>query len=425
MAEGVDNLGVVVEVAGVALAEDRVLVAGLVVLVAHVDALGVAHVVVLGEVAVGVDVLVVAEVLRGGRAEGVGGEGVDGAAARVDVAREDAGERVHAVGAGGGHEQAGADVRELRKPVEFHDHGGVDEHDAVVEVVVDVLQDLELGRIGLEVVLDLVLSGVGVVVHGARRVAALARHALHDEDRRRVLGGVEHARALHDGDRALVEPEVLGVAEAHRARALDVVLAGALGVELLQRRVRTEAVGLEGGVERGARGGRAARCRSQHALRAAERAGVRAKEAELRALGQRQGVAVVLREDHALGGEATVEVLLGVLDRLAVVVGLAVVEVKPCGVQLRVVPGLAVAAQERIVHAAEARQHEVACRHEGGKNERERELEDALDHPPYLASRAYLLCHSFPFRLMRRQNAAQSNRLSSSAYFQPRAPGAL
>ena len=146
------------EVAGVALAQDAVLVAGLVVAVPDVDALLVAHVVVLGEVAGLVKVLVVAEVLGGRALAGVGHVGVNGAAGGVDLAREDAAQGLHAVGARGGDDQHGLDVGEVRQPVQLNGRVGVDHQHGVVKVVVEVLQDLKLGGVRLQVALGAVLG---------------------------------------------------------------------------------------------------------------------------------------------------------------------------------------------------------------------------------------------------------------------------
>ena len=110
-----------------------------------------------GVVAVCVDVLVVAKVLGGRRVERVHLKGIDCLARGVDLTREDGRQRVGAVGAGGGHEQHTLDVGELLEPPKVQRRGGVDNNHAVVEVVIDVLENLKLRRVGLEVGLGLVL----------------------------------------------------------------------------------------------------------------------------------------------------------------------------------------------------------------------------------------------------------------------------
>ena len=250
IAKRVADLAVVVVVACVALAKNGVLVARLVVLVAYVDALLVAHVVVLGEVAGLVSVLVVAKVLRGRAGKRIGGKGVHRAAGRVHAPGEDSRERAHAVGPRGGNDQARLDVGELLEPAQLDRGGGAHDHQAVIKVVVDVLEDLQLGRVGLEVALLLVLLARGVVVHGARHVAALARNAAKHKDRRGALRGVEHACVLHDRERALVDGKVLPVAKAHGAGSHAVVLAGTVDVEVLQRGVHRKALSLKRAVQR-------------------------------------------------------------------------------------------------------------------------------------------------------------------------------
>ena len=389
VAERIADLARVVEVARVALAEDDVLVAGLVVAVPDVDALLVAHVVVLGEVTGLVEVLVVAKVLRGRALARVGGIGVHGAARGVDLAGEDAGEGLGAVRAGRGHDEDGLDVREIGEPVELDGGVRVDHQNGVVEVVIEVLQDLELGRVGLEVALGAVLGAYGMVVHGARHVAALARHALEHEDGRGVLHGVQHAGVAHDGERTLVDGEVLVVAVAHRAGAHDVVLALAGHVEVREGLVDREARGLHGrrkGI--GAAALDAKRGLEHGGSLHAQVARVAAHEGERRARLEWER-AVVLQQYVALAGNVLVEGLLRLGDGAAVVVGLVVREVEAVSVRLGVVPAL-LHAEVGVDDLVELGQHGVRRHDDGHERHREHRRDD--DAHDALDAALVLLC---------------------------------
>ena len=110
---------------------------------------------------------------------------------------------------------------------------GVEQQHHIVKVVVQVLQDLQLGRIRLQISLGLVLFHIGVVVHGARHIAAFARHTAEHKDRHRALHGIGQARLrLHDGQRALVDGEVLVITVRDRADTQTVILAVAFGIKL-------------------------------------------------------------------------------------------------------------------------------------------------------------------------------------------------
>ncbi len=181
---GVHALGAV----GVVDAQHLVLVAGLIVLVAHIDTLGVHQVLVLilaGEVVEGE----VAGVLHGGGAEGVGGVGDDVAAGGVGLAAQHPGHAGHAVVAGVADPQTGVHTV-VRQPAQIHGVAGVEHHDDLVELAgipdhvegVDlVLVEGQLGYTGgalLPVALEAVVQ-----------VALLAAEAAHDVDGGVVVAG--------------------------------------------------------------------------------------------------------------------------------------------------------------------------------------------------------------------------------------------
>ena len=108
------------------------------------------------------------------------------------------------------------DVRELTDPAQIHGCAGVDQQHHVIEVIVQILQDLQLYRIGFQVGLALVRFNVSMVVHGAGHVAALTHDAAEHEHRDRAFHGVQQTGfALHHGKRAFIDGEILVIAEVH------------------------------------------------------------------------------------------------------------------------------------------------------------------------------------------------------------------
>ena len=194
MAKGGVHLACVIEVARVALAQHAVLVAGLVVAVAHVDALGVREVLGVGHdvrveevvrlVAVGDEV--VAEVLHGRRARGVGGVGVHQAAGRVHEAGQHVAHGVDAGLSGRAHPEHGVRVGQV---AQRNGVGGVEHHDHTVEMGTRLVEqvpllcrelqvaDRQVGRLaarsaddhhgGIGVVRVAVAQLVGELAHGA------------------------------------------------------------------------------------------------------------------------------------------------------------------------------------------------------------------------------------------------------------------
>ena len=95
------------------------------------------------------------------------------------------------------------------------------------------MQDFTLGGVRLQIAANLILLRVCVVVHGARHIAALACHTLQHIDRGRALHAVQQAAlALQNGQRALIDAEVLGIAEADGAAGQTVACTGTRAVEV-------------------------------------------------------------------------------------------------------------------------------------------------------------------------------------------------
>ncbi len=214
VAKRVYNLAVVVKVASVALAKDSILVSGLVIAIANIDALGIRDVRIAGKVSIAIDVLIVAVVLGSWGVERVSLKRVDGLARRADLAGKDVRQRIGTIPACRGNKQDTLNVRELLEPAQVQRRGGVENHYAIIKVVIDVLKDLQLGRVGLEIGLCLILRACSVVVHGTRHVASLARNAAHHKHGHGVLRRIEHPIGrLKLAERALVDAEVLSCAK--------------------------------------------------------------------------------------------------------------------------------------------------------------------------------------------------------------------
>ena len=242
VAEGIHHSVIVVVIACVALTEDLVLVTGLVIAVANIDALFVADVVVLGQVTILVIVGKVAEVLRRRAVHGIHFIGIHGAAGGIHLAGEDLCQRAQTVITHSGSRNDSVDIRIVFDPAQIYRCTGVEQQHHIVKVVVQVLEDLQFHGIRLEVGLGLVLFHIGVVVHGARHIAAFARHTAEHKDRHRALHGIGQARLrLHDGQRALVDGEVLVITVRDRADTQTVILAVAFGIKLPERFINAKA----------------------------------------------------------------------------------------------------------------------------------------------------------------------------------------
>ena len=241
VAEGVHHSIVVVVIARIALTEDFILVTGLVVAVANIDALFVADVVVLGEVAILIVVGKVAEVLRRRAVHGIHFIGIHSAAGRIDLAGEDFCQRAQTIITHSGSRNDGVNIGIVFDPAQIYRCAGVQQQHHIVKVIVQILQDLQLGRIRLQISLGLVLFHIGVVVHGAGHITAFARHTAEHKNRNRILHGIGQTRlCLHDGQGALVDGEVLVITVRDRADTQTIILAVAFGIEFPEVLVDTE-----------------------------------------------------------------------------------------------------------------------------------------------------------------------------------------
>ena len=233
VAEGVGNLGGVVPGAGdgarvgvgIALAEDRVLVTGLIVLVALVDALGLHQIgvaaVIEGDAAVaegvpGVEVN--AEVHHRGGGDGADGVGVGQLAGRRDVAGEHVGQAQAAVHAQIADPEEGVHIRILLELFNFHGAGGVEQDDELAAVLLGHGDHIALvagqGQRTLKAVAVHGGDHVGMVVGGFGVVAG------DEHDGYGAVGGGEQLVAVGLGRRLahVVGGEVLGHGGEHRGQ---------------------------------------------------------------------------------------------------------------------------------------------------------------------------------------------------------------
>ena len=312
VAEGILHHLAIVVVSGVALVQHLVKIAGLVVLVAHVDALVIEH--------AGLHVLAVvhqhhvAHVLHGGRGEGVVGEGVHQVAGGIHIAAEHIGDGAAGVAAGAGSPQDGGDVLVVLDPAQLKGVVGVDHDDDVVEVIVQVLDNTQLHGVWLQVVLVLVLLDVGPVAHVAAQVTALAAGAGDEEH-----GSGAHCLILgllgNGGDGGLVDGPVLGAA-VHNGAAAAGVGAGVVAVELPQGLVDREALLGEGGAHVAGDG---AHARAGAAGQQVHGRGGKQAQLGSRRHGQALAVFRVVVEEHeALGAGLAGIGLLGGLELVGV-----------------------------------------------------------------------------------------------------------
>ena len=243
------------------------------------------------------------------------------------------------------------DVLKVLHPAQLHGGGGVHQHHHVVKLLVEVVQQLQLRGVGLQITLHLVLGHIGVVVHGPGQVPALAGLPRPDKDGgASSIGVLQPGLRLEHRHRALVDGEVLRVAEAHGAGSQAVALTLPLGVEFPQPVVDGEALRLKAALQRGA-----AAAQAQEAA-AAQIGGPLTEEAEggPPVIGH---ISLVFQEHQPLAHNLPIERLLRALDGLLGVVRLVVIEVQPFR------PGgradLHLVAQQVLHHHAEGRHQDV------------------------------------------------------------------
>ena len=280
VAERIDDLGVVVVIARIALAENGVLIARLIVAIADVDTLGVDDVLVArGHIAVGDGV--VAQVGGSGAARRVNRPGVHQMAAGVDRAvqslahgispllpqRADPQHGVDVIASDLGHVDGVRDVQ--------HKHN-------FVEATLRHLDQVAF------------LLGEGEVVHG--QVDALAAAAADDDDGRVVVFGHAVKFGLGVGTlRGLVGCKAAPARDAGHFLFISCACAG--GVEVPQHRVDGEARVFQR-LAQGGRGGGIHAARTRAAVD--EVSGALAQQGHFCALGQGQGAVIVAKQDHAL-----------------------------------------------------------------------------------------------------------------------------
>ena len=313
VAEGERHVCIVVILSGVALAENIVLIPGLIVPVAHVDALLVHHVVLvaLGDAGIGVvlgsgsvifrgiGIGVGAEVLHGRRGVVVPQEGVHKPAGGVDVAGQDIG---HAIDAGHAHvadPQHRVDAVVVHK-VQLEAVGGIEEHHDLLEHALllqglQILKHLHLFLAQPEVV---AVGHIGLQLgQSAGQVGTLAAGAgQHHKSHIAVVGpsGLEGIGVLAPGH--LVDP-VLSLIAAGGVGIHPLIAAGGIELPL----VRVDGVLAERPVQGGLQRYRVIGGHLAGAGTAVQQieAGLR-KGGELRALGQRQSIVPVHQEGSSL-----------------------------------------------------------------------------------------------------------------------------
>ena len=118
VSKGIHHSIRIVVITGIALTQHLVLVAGLVVAVANIDALFVADVVVLGQVAILVIVGKVAKVLSSRAVHGIHLVGIHGAAGRIHLAGEDLCQRAQTVITHSGSRNDGMDAGVILDPAQ-------------------------------------------------------------------------------------------------------------------------------------------------------------------------------------------------------------------------------------------------------------------------------------------------------------------
>ena len=383
VAEGVHHSVIVVVIACIALTQHLVLVTGLVIAVANIDALFVADVVVLGQVTILVIVGKVAEVLRRRAVHGIHFIGIHGAAGRIDLAGEDLGQRAQAVVAHGRSRDDRVDAGIILHPAQIDRCTGVEQQHHIVKVVVQVLEDLQFHGIRLEVGLGLVLFHIGVVVHGARHIAAFARHTAEHKDRHRALHGIGQARLrLHDGQRALVDGEVLVITVRDRADTQTVILAVAFGIEFPEVLVDTEP-----GIFKG---------RFHIDFVAADVADSRmADKAKGRIRAVRHLSGIVFQQYNAFGGDLLIQSDLILNQRLLCVkAGLAVFHIDAFGLCLAVIDASTLQAQNALHAAGIGRDQHIGRNHTARQCDTQHTRNGSFDDLDHHLTVLLFLCHN-------------------------------
>ena len=383
VAEGIHHSVIVVVIACVALTEDLVLVTGLVIAVANIDALFVADVVVLGQVTILVIVGKVAEVLRRRAVHGIHFIGIHGAAGRIDLAGEDLGQRAQAVVAHGRSRDDRVDAGIILHPAQIDRCTGVEQQHDIVKVVVQVLQDLQLGRIRLQISLGLVLFHIGVVVHGAGHITAFARHTAEHKNRNRILHGIGQTRlCFHNRQGAFVDGKVLVITVRDRADTQTVILAVAFGIELPEVLVDTEPGIFKGRFHIDFVAADVADCRMADKT-----------EGGIRAV--RHSAFIVLQQDDALCCDLLVQGDLILNQRLLCVkAGLAVFHIDAFGLCLAVIDASTLQAQNALHAAGVGRDQHIGRNYTARQCDTQHTRNGSFDDLAHHLTVLLFLCHN-------------------------------
>ena len=285
IAEGILDHGLVGLL--VALASLIIHPAGFVEPIAHIDALGVFHIVVV-QIAVGE----AACIPVGGGGGHIVGVGVGEAAGGVDQAAQGLAHGVHTGAARAADPECRVNALVLQEP-QLHGMGGVDEHHhGAVALVLDQLEQV-LFLLGEGEIAAAVIGGaVPGLIHIGGQIAALAANAgEHDNGHIGELLGLRQHLLGVLGDGHLCGREV----GAHISALLGAGYAGAL-VELHQLFIDNE-TGVGQTLDEVHVGGGVAGAAAGAAIEG--RDGGKAKQVDLGALGQGECVVFVLQEHHA------------------------------------------------------------------------------------------------------------------------------
>ena len=274
------------------------------------------------------------------------------------------------------------DVGELVDPAQVHRGAGVEQQHHVVKIIIEVLQDRQLIGVGFQVRLGLVLRHIGMVVHGAGHIAALAHDAAEHEDRHGALHGIQQAFfALHHRERAFVDGEVLVIAITHRADTADIILAVALAVEVPQGFVHAEAAGFKGSLEVAFGTADVSHRRMAHKA-----------EGGIGAVGHLVGV--VFQQHDAFACDLSVEGDLVLHQGIqSIKLGFAVLHINAFGLGFAVVNACILQAQDALHTAGIGRNEDVGRHNAAGQHHTQNAGNSRLDDLDGLFSVFLLLCH--------------------------------
>ena len=261
---------------------------------------------------------------------------------------------------------------------------GVQQQHDIVKVVVQVLEDLQFHGIRLEVGLGLVLFHIGMIVHRAGHIAALASHTAEHKNGNSALHGVGQTRlCFHDRQGAFVDGKVLVITVGNRTGAQTVVLAVAFGIKFPECFVNAKACIFKS---------------SFHIdLIAADVAdGRMADKTEGRIRAVRHLASVVFQQNDALCGDLLVQcnfILNQSIQRIKA--GLAVFHIDVFGLCLAVVDASALQAQNALHAAGVGRDQHIGrnytARQCDTQHTRNGSFDDLAHHPTVLL----FLCHNY------------------------------